>query len=209
MGHVMWSGTAGPPWAYRAEAVAEGLVIGTGRPARYVLGTFASPYPGRVLRWLRKQAVRIADGLDPDPASVPWPAALRPGPSAHTGNGDVASVFRDWANDDGPPDEARRRLVTGNPVLLVGADVTGWYALAAWPVAAPARIASPGTEPYSPSPPLTARRAEEANSNRSGDTENTRRIGRGHDPAASCRCRTDHPSDTALGRPAPPRPRRG
>ncbi|MFE3510586.1 hypothetical protein [Streptomyces sp. NPDC059129] len=63
------------PCVYWAEAIAEFDRRGATEPRRLVLGTFATPYAARALRWLCVQAVRIANGLDPDP-DVPWSAAL-------------------------------------------------------------------------------------------------------------------------------------
>ncbi|MGW4203019.1 hypothetical protein [Streptomyces sp. NPDC004726] len=57
--------------SYRAEVPAEGVVSGSGQRVRVVLDAFASPYPRRALRWMRGQALRLANGLDPDPATGP------------------------------------------------------------------------------------------------------------------------------------------
>jgi hypothetical protein len=118
---------------YWAEVHADGPMVGTHRE-RFSLGTFSSPYPGRVLRWLRAQALRIADGLDPDPGTAACPLALRPDPAAPVRHlGDAPTELRDWASGDGRRLEARRVLADGRPFLFVSADYTGWYALIAWP----------------------------------------------------------------------------
>ncbi|MFF0449685.1 hypothetical protein ACFYT4_25290 [Streptomyces sp. NPDC004609] len=130
-----------PPCStYRAEVTAEGIVGGTGQRARMILGSFASPYPGRVLRWMRDQALRLADGLDPDPATSPiHPRALTPVPYPLTGLfGDAPAHLRAWALKDGLRNQARRQLAAGTPLLIVTTDHTGWYALTAWPVPNPA-----------------------------------------------------------------------
>ncbi|MFD8939041.1 hypothetical protein ACFV0R_27970 [Streptomyces sp. NPDC059578] len=44
--------------AYRTLVFAQGRAVGTPRRGRTVLGSFVSPYPGRVLRGLRVQALR-------------------------------------------------------------------------------------------------------------------------------------------------------
>ncbi|MGX2996080.1 hypothetical protein JNUCC64_17655 [Streptomyces sp. JNUCC 64] len=118
--------------AYRALVFAEGPVVGTARRGRAVLGAFASPYPGRVLRWLRGQALRIADGLDPDPSAWMNPQVLFPDPDAHPG--DVPATLRDWALRDGVRNEARRRLLAGEPFAFLSSDHSGAYALTAWPL---------------------------------------------------------------------------
>ncbi|WP_445402463.1 hypothetical protein ACSMX9_12850 [Streptomyces sp. LE64] len=124
-----------------ARVFAEGQVAGTGLPARFVLGTFASPSPRRVLRWLRRQALRIADGLDPDPSAFPSasPAALRRDPAGRR-FGDVPTALRAWARDDGPWSAAHHRLAAGEPFHLVEVDHTGRYALTAWSVDVPTPV---------------------------------------------------------------------
>ncbi|MEV3869932.1 hypothetical protein [Streptomyces sp. NPDC049906] len=126
------------PRFYRALALSEGRIAGTSRREQVVLGSFASPCPGRVLRWLRRQAVRIANGLDPDPLVLPSVSAavLRPDRCGQR-IGDVPTDLRAWAEDERPRRAARHRLLAGNPFLLVSVDHTGWYALTAWPVRAP------------------------------------------------------------------------
>jgi hypothetical protein len=145
---------AGPAGAtaaylYRAEAHAQGPVAGTARQEGFLLGDFTSPYPGRVLRWLRRQALRIADGLDPDPCGTPHRGALRPDPGAlFPGPGDVPAELRDWAAGEGHRLEARRLLTAGRPFLLLAADHTGRYALTAWPVHVKGPAPSPGFRPF-------------------------------------------------------------
>ncbi len=130
--HARREPDSAPPHAYRALVFAEGPVVGTGRRGRAVLGSFASPYPGRVLRWLRGQALRIADGLDPDPSAWMNPTVLFPDPDAHPG--DVPATLRDWALRDGVRNEARRLLLAGEPFAFLSSDHSGAYALTAWPL---------------------------------------------------------------------------
>lgn len=154
IGQFLWSGPAEGVCLYRAEALAEGLVINSSRPVRCVLGTFMSPYPGRVLRWLRGQALRIADGLDPDPVTVSWSKALHPGPAPNEAVGDVPSAFRAWAQSDGSCDLAQHQLANGATVMVVGEDHTGWYALTAWLATTTVRSPSPHAELHLPVPLL-------------------------------------------------------
>jgi hypothetical protein len=135
-GHLMRSADSGPEQVFRAEAVAEGAVSGSGERVRMVLGTFSSARPGRVLRWMRGQALRIADGLDPYPSQPIPAAALRPVPARYSAAvGDVPTEMRSWALRDGRRNAARRRLLAGAPVVVLTGDDTGWYAIIAWPVA--------------------------------------------------------------------------
>lgn len=122
---------------YWCEVIAEGPVYGSDEPVRVVLGTFPTPFVGRALRWLRWQALRIADGLDPEPDTTPsLRGALR---RVEVGLGDVPTALRNWANTDSSRQVAYHRLREGEPFLLVTDDPTGRYVLAARPVDVPAR----------------------------------------------------------------------
>jgi hypothetical protein len=149
-----WGAPPGPAGRlYRAEVYGEGPVAGTKHRAGMTLGRFTSPSPGRVLRWLRTQALRIADGLDPDPATTPHPTALRlTPPPCPARPGDVPTEFRTWAERDGHRLAARHLLAAGLPFLLIGADHTGCYALTAWPLttAGPAYGAPPAVRRTAP-----------------------------------------------------------
>ncbi|MGW4031040.1 hypothetical protein ACWEFL_17265 [Streptomyces sp. NPDC004838] len=120
--------------AYRAQVTAEGLVSGSGRRVRVVLGVFSSPYPGRVLRWLRGQALRLADGLDPDPEAGPvHSGALVPVPYSLTFLlGDGPALLRQWADSSSELRKALGQLAGGEPFLLVVSDHSGVYVLTAW-----------------------------------------------------------------------------
>ncbi|MGX2995388.1 hypothetical protein JNUCC64_14005 [Streptomyces sp. JNUCC 64] len=123
-----------PSPSYRARVVAEWSSAYGDWDTRMVLGTFGSPYPGRVLRWLRRQAVRIADGLDPDPDGGPIHLnALREIPFPdHEFPGDAPTRLRAWAlHEDHAP--SIRRLRDGGTVQVVAAEFGERYVLTAWP----------------------------------------------------------------------------
>ncbi|MGX2996524.1 hypothetical protein JNUCC64_19990 [Streptomyces sp. JNUCC 64] len=118
---------------YRAQVVAEWSSVYGDWDTRMVLGTFTNPYPGRVLRWLRKQAFRIADGLDPDPDGGPIHLdALNEIPFPdHEFPGDAPTRLRSWAlYEDHSP--AIRRLRAGETVQVVAAEYGERYVLTAW-----------------------------------------------------------------------------
>ncbi|GAB3972960.1 hypothetical protein GCM10028832_29740 [Streptomyces sparsus] len=56
-----------PTAGYWCEVRAEGEVHGTGETVPYVLGTLKMISLKLALRWLRIEAERLADRLDPDP----------------------------------------------------------------------------------------------------------------------------------------------
>lgn len=133
----------GTACAYRADVTAQGPVNGT--TVAVLLGRHEAPSRRLVLCWLREQARRIADGLDPDPA-VHWAGdgtlVHLPGQPA-----DVPTELRRWCEDGERQEAASARLAEGLSFRLTTADHTGTYALRAWPVGV--------TSPRPGRPPLT------------------------------------------------------
>ncbi|MCC2276163.1 hypothetical protein LKL35_12160 [Streptomyces sp. ET3-23] len=125
---------------YWCEVIAEGPVYGKDEWVRVSLGTFQTPFVGRALRWLRRQALRVADGLDPAPdAASSLCASLRPVECATIAQlGDVPTDLRNWADGDWSRQVAYDQLCGGEQFVLAAADHTGRYVLAAWPVDVPA-----------------------------------------------------------------------
>ncbi|MEW1756437.1 hypothetical protein AB0393_08045 [Streptomyces cyaneofuscatus] len=100
------------------------------------LGGIAVPNRRLVLRWLRRQALRLADGHGRDlPPASPWLRARDVRQITFHGS-DAPEGLRAWAGDEGRQDEAIGALASGRPALLtvtdpaVGLHVT----LAGWPV---------------------------------------------------------------------------
>ncbi|WP_344632962.1 hypothetical protein [Streptomyces glaucosporus] len=116
--------------SYRAEVVAEGPVNGT--TVAVPLGRHSAPNRRLALRWLREQARRVADGLDPDPAA-PW---IPDGTLARVPERlpDAPAELRRWCEDDARQRAASELLAEGLPFHFAVADHTGSYALRAWPV---------------------------------------------------------------------------
>ncbi|MYX16283.1 hypothetical protein GTY67_23295 [Streptomyces sp. SID8374] len=113
------------------------------------LGGIAVPNRRLVLRWLRRQALRLADGHGRDlPPPAPWLRARDVRQVAFHGT-DAPEGLRAWAGDEGRQGEAISALESGRPALLtvvdpaVGLRVT----LAGWPVG-PDRPSPPS--PYRP-----------------------------------------------------------
>jgi len=100
------------------------------------LGGLDVQSPRRALRWLRRQAHRFADALDPDPSTA-WapPQTLRP--VAHTER-DAPAELRFWAGDAECQEHAVHRLTQGHPYEFLAHDDTCWYALTAHPLSTPA-----------------------------------------------------------------------
>ncbi|MEU2574820.1 hypothetical protein ACIP3B_08725 [Streptomyces anulatus] len=100
------------------------------------LGGVALPNRRLVLRWLRRQALCLADGHGRYlPPAGPWLGAGDVRPVTFHGS-DAPEALRAWAGDHGSQDQAISALESGRPTLLtvvdpfVGLRVT----LGAWPV---------------------------------------------------------------------------
>ncbi|WSU10317.1 hypothetical protein OG245_22420 [Streptomyces sp. NBC_01116] len=116
-----------------------------GDAARSVrLGGILAPTRRLALRWLRRQARRFADALDPDPYA-PWvPAhALYPVPAG--GRRDAPAELRSWADSFREHDYALGRLADGLPYEFVARDAASWYGLVMRPLAVAARTPAPPT----------------------------------------------------------------
>ncbi|WP_274032160.1 hypothetical protein [Streptomyces sp. MMBL 11-1] len=110
-----------------------------GDAARSVrLGGFLAPTRRLALRWLRRQARRFADALDPDPY-VSWVAAGALYPVAVGGRRDAPAELRSWADSFGEHEYALGRLAEGLPYEFVARDAVAWYGLVMRPLAPAAR----------------------------------------------------------------------
>jgi hypothetical protein len=103
------------------------------------------------LRWLREQAVRVANGLDPDPDQVPGRSAAEAAPAGlllvpvTDPAGDVPAELRTWATDPTARQLAREQLTVTGRIRVTVADSSGRYWLTAQRVAVaqPAPAAEP------------------------------------------------------------------
>ncbi|AGK79786.1 hypothetical protein SFUL_4890 [Streptomyces microflavus DSM 40593] len=122
-------------------------VTATGGGHTVWLGGIAVPHRRLVLRWLRRQALRLADGHGRHlPPGSPWLRARDVRPVTFHGT-DAPEGLRAWAGDEGRQDEAICALESGHPALLtvvdpvVGLRVTlaGWSVgwPGGWPVGRP------------------------------------------------------------------------
>ncbi|MEU3652000.1 hypothetical protein AB0E67_03970 [Streptomyces sp. NPDC032161] len=110
------------------------VYAGDARTTFYLGGVLVAS-PRLALRWLRGQAERLANGLDPDPGT-PWisRAALRAAPSSGP---DAPAELRAWAADDEHQGEALHRLATGAEFEFIARDGACWYGLTARPLCIP------------------------------------------------------------------------
>ncbi|MEV7869511.1 hypothetical protein AB0P17_26230 [Streptomyces sp. NPDC088124] len=124
---------------YNVTVVCEGPVNGTW--VRVVLAARQSTSPDFALTFLRRQARRIADGLDPDPRSKWLPAGTLV-PSG-TRVPDAPAELRSWCRDPGAQRAARDQLVAGGEFALSAVDHSGHYLFKVLPM--PAYAPRPGT----------------------------------------------------------------
>jgi hypothetical protein len=118
------------PAGYWAEVHAEGPMYGTGDTMQHILGTAQSISPVLVLRWLRGEALRIADRLAPDPQRSAW---VQPSMRAAT-----VPVPDLWATDPDEQRAAREHIKGGHPLFVKVPDADCTYTLSVWPVRLPA-----------------------------------------------------------------------
>jgi hypothetical protein len=119
---------------FRCDVVAEGAVYGIRETVPFVLATWHAVSPRQALLWMRVQALRIANGLDPDPRSSPW-ARQVPG-AVDSGSSDGPARLRIWADTVGRERAVRDQLRDGIPVTFTVTDgANGTFRLAIWPVA--------------------------------------------------------------------------
>lgn len=111
------------------------------------LGGTLTPTRRLALRWLRGQARRLADALDPHPRTG-WapPGTLRRVPAADR---DAPGALRGWRASTPCQDEALRRLADGEPFVLLARDASCWYRLTVHPLLVP----GPAPPPHFPRTP--------------------------------------------------------
>ncbi|MCS0639913.1 hypothetical protein NX801_30640, partial [Streptomyces sp. LP05-1] len=87
------------------------------------------------LRWLRGEARRIADRLDPDPAASRWVTEAMRQPVVPVP--DCPAELRVWAADMDDQRAARARLKAGVPLTVVVPDTDCRYTLTVRPLHLP------------------------------------------------------------------------
>lgn len=131
---------------YRCEVLAAGLVYGKGFEMPYVLAAFQTISPVLALRWLRGEALHIADRLDPDPTRSAWvqPTMRQDSTLAP----DCPTELRFWCASREQQRAARERIKSGDPLFVVVPDMDCRFTFSVWPV----RVTPPESSPHQPSP---------------------------------------------------------
>ncbi|MEV7088696.1 hypothetical protein AB0O07_22895 [Streptomyces sp. NPDC093085] len=135
---------------YNVTVVCEGPTA-TGTQARVVLAARQAVTADAALVFLRQQARRIANGLDPGPGTAWTPrGTLTP---VWSPDPDVPTTLRIWCHTPQAQRTARERLLAGAEFTLTANDFSGRYTLRALPVPLPAPVLAPLSVPgYLPLP---------------------------------------------------------
>lgn len=127
---------------YRCEVVALGSGPYDSNKREVYLGGYWADTPGAAVSWLRTQALRIADRLDPQPdrgwaRSVPFGALLQlpDVPSDHWP--DCGRNLWGWSADSRQQQVAETNLRNGVPFTVSTSDLTARYFLRAVPASLP------------------------------------------------------------------------
>ncbi len=118
------------PTRYVCQVVAAGVVYDKA-PVSYKLSKVNTISPRLALRWLRGEALHIANGLDPDPAIADWNLGARTCEAEPAL--DAPTVLRRWAGDPVTQASALRDLKDGRPLFVVARDVDCCYTLSVCP----------------------------------------------------------------------------
>ncbi|MEV7087464.1 hypothetical protein AB0O07_16430 [Streptomyces sp. NPDC093085] len=129
---------------YNVTVVCEGPTA-TGALVRVVLAARQAVTADAALVFLRQQARRIANGLDPGPGTAWTPrGTLTP---VWSPDPDVPTTLRIWCHTPQAQRTARERLLAGAEFTLTANDFSGRYTLRALPVPLPAPVLAPQPTP--------------------------------------------------------------
>lgn len=104
----------------------------------WFLGGYQATAPHLAVRWLRQQARRLADALDPVPGEGVLPSfCLR---TVGAGQPNPGRVFRVWMADFRYQGTQLQALAAGRQISVGSGDLDVWYSLSARPVFADSRL---------------------------------------------------------------------
>jgi hypothetical protein len=108
----------------------------------WFLGGYQATAPHLAVRWLRVQAMRLADALDPLPGEGIFPSGcLRP---VGEGQPNPGQVFRAWVMDFRYQGTQLHALAAGRQISVSSGDRDVCYSLSARPIAVESRLTLSG-----------------------------------------------------------------
>jgi len=129
---------------YLAEVRLSGRVSAYGEGATYTVGALWTVSPVLAVRWLRGQALRLAERGRPEPVRSPWGWLTRGAAEAP----DQAARVRAWAWDAGEERAAREHIKRGHALFVTVPDADRTYTLSIWPGQPPGGDERTRPEPF-------------------------------------------------------------
>ncbi|GAA3162073.1 MULTISPECIES: hypothetical protein [Streptomyces] len=102
--------------------------------------------PVLAVRWLRGQALRLAERIEPEPVRSPWAWLTRPAVDAHVA--DHAAKVRAWAWDSGEERAAREHIKRGHALFVTLPEADRTHTLSIWPGQPPGNAGRTRPEPF-------------------------------------------------------------
>ncbi|TSB21438.1 hypothetical protein [Streptomyces benahoarensis] len=129
---------------YLAEVRLETRPSGPGEGATYTVCALWTVSPVLAVRWLRGQALRLAERVGSEPVRSPWAWLTR-------GAADVpdhAAKVRAWAWDAGEERAAREHIKRGHALFVTLPEAERTHTLSIWPGQPPGEAGQPPPEPF-------------------------------------------------------------
>ncbi|MFD9815840.1 hypothetical protein [Streptomyces sp. NPDC059080] len=131
---------------YLAEVRLEKRTSASGGGAAHAVGALWTVSPVLAVRWLRGQALRLAERVEPEPVRSPWAWLTR-----GAADGDVldhAAKVRAWAWDAGEERAAREHIKRGHALFVTVPDADRTHTLSIWPGQPPGDAGQAPPEPF-------------------------------------------------------------
>ncbi|MGW1837658.1 hypothetical protein [Streptomyces sp. NPDC002067] len=129
---------------YLAEVRLERRQSHSGAGATHTVGALWTVSPVLAVRWLRGQALRLAERIAPEPVRSPWAWLTREADDAP----DHIRQVRAWAWDAGEERAARDHIKRGHALFVTLPDGDRVHTLSIWPGQPPGNTTQPPPEPF-------------------------------------------------------------
>jgi hypothetical protein len=129
---------------YLAEVRLETRPSEPGEGATYTVGALWTVSPVLAVRWLRGQALRLAERVEPEPVRSPWAWLTREAADVS----DHAAKVRAWAWDAGEERAAREHIKRGHALFVTLPEAGRTHTLSIWPGQPPCEAGQTPPEPF-------------------------------------------------------------